>query len=318
MAFISTSSNPDSLHSFYEKRLLEVLEPRLVTYQLGMKQKLPKGNGKLVRWLRYDSIADSSSTLTEGSPPAELSVATNQITATVAQYGQFSKVTDMLSDTAIDPVVENLSERFGRAAAKTIESLNITEFNSGAFVQRVNNRAADVNILAGDVLNHKELIEAMIRQKADFIDPHESGEYVCVLHPLAEYDLMADNQNAGSWLDIMKYVDNKPLLKGEIGRMYGMRFLVSDKATTQTDAGDGGTVDVISSYVIGSEAFGVVALNGQSIKMIRKSLGSAGGADPLDQYSTVGYKIHGYVAKYLQASSKRIIRVKSSSALGSN
>lgn len=317
MASISTSSNAANLHLYYEKKLLETLEPRLVLYQLGMKQKLPKGLGKQVKWLRYSAIAESVSALTEGTPPSELSVTTANVTATVAQYGQYSKVTDLLADTAIDPVVENLAERFGRAAAKTVESLIVTELNSGASIQRVNNRAADVNIVAGDVLNHKELIEAMIRMKADYIEPHEKGEYMCVLHPMAEYDLTVDTQ-AGSWLDIRKYTDNKDLLNGEIGRMYGMRFLVSDKATTEADAGDGGTVDVISSYVIGSEAFGVVELNGQSIKMIRKSLGSAGGADPLDQYSTVGYKIHGFAAKYLDASSKRVIRIKSSSALGTN
>ena len=318
MAFISTSSNAQNLHLYYEKKLLETLEPRLVLYQLGKKQSLPKGNGKQVKWLRYSAIAESTSALTEGVPPSELSVPTSNVTADIAQYGQFSKVTDLLADTAIDPVVENLSERFGRAAAKTVEKLIVNELDAQAAVQRVNNRAADVNIVAGDVLNHKELIEAMIRMKADYIEEHESGSFVSVLHPLAEYDLMIDSQS-GSWLDINKYDNSsEPRMNGEIGKMYGMRFLVSDKMTTQTDAGDGGTVDVISSYVIGSEAFGVVELGGKSIKMIRKSLGSAGAADPLDQYSTVGYKIHGFVAKYLEASSKRVIRIKSSSALGSN
>jgi N4-gp56 family major capsid protein len=317
MSFISTSSNSANLHLYYEKKLLETLEPRLVLYQLGMKQKLPKGNGKQVKWLRYSAIAESTSALTEGTPPSELSVSTANVTATVSQYGQFSKVTDLLSDTAIDPVVENLAERFGRAAAKTVEKLIVNELDSNAFVQRVNNRANDAAIVAGDVLNHKELIEAMIRMKADYIEAHEKGEYISVLHPLAEYDLTVDTQS-GSWLDIRKYTDNKDILKGEIGRMYGMRFLVSDKMTTEEDAGASSTVDVISNYVIGAEAFGVVELNGQAIKMIRKSLGSAGAADPLDQYSTVGYKIHGFVPKFLDASSKRVIRIKSSSALGAN
>ena len=318
MAFISTSSNAQNLHSYYEKKLLETLEPRLVLYQLGKKQSLPKGNGKQVKWLRYSAIAESTSTLTEGTPPAELSVPTSNVTADIAQYGQFSKVTDLLSDTAIDPVVSNLSERFGRAAAKTVEQLIINELDAQAAVQRVNNRAADVNIVAGDVLNHKELIEAMIRMKADYIEEHESGKYCAVLHPLAEYDLMTDTQS-GAWLDINKNDNSKQIrMNGEIGEMYGMKFLISDKMTTQANAGDGGTVDVISSYVVGSEAFGVVELGGSSIKMIRKSLGSAGGADPLDQYSTVGYKIHGFAAKYLDASSKRVIRIKSSSALGNN
>ncbi len=324
MAFISTSSNAQNLHSYYEKKLLETVEPRLVFQQLCKKQKLPKGLGKQVKWLRYSAIAESTSTLTEGTPPSELSVPTANVTASISQYGQYSKVTDLLSDTAIDPVIENLAERFGRAAAKTVEKLHEIELYNEAVIQRVNDRANDAAIVAGDVLKHQELIEAMIRMKADNIEEHESGMYVCVLNPLSEYDLMVDS-TAGSWLDISKYTDNKPQMNGEIGRMYGMRFLVSDKIRNEGSAGSGGTVDVLNSYVFGAEALGAVELNSSSIKMIRKSLGSAGGADPLDQYSTVGYKIHGFVSKYLGkdeisvgTNSKRVVAVRSSSALGSN
>ena len=84
------------------------------------------------------------------------------------------------------------------------------------------------------------------------------------------------------------------------------------------DAGDGGTVDVMSTFVIGEEAFGCVKLNNKSVRMIIKRHGSAGASDPLDQFATVGYKIHGFVAKYLDSSSKRVINLRSSSVLGTN
>ena len=317
MAVSTTSTNSANLHSYYEKKLLVTAEPRLVYQPLGKKQRLPKGLGTQVKWLRYSTISESTTPLTEGTVPSEIAFTTANVTASISQYGQYSKISDLLSDVAIDPVLENLSERFGVAMAKTIEALIIAELDSGSFVQRVNDRAADVNIVAGDVLNHKELIEAMIRQKRDFIGPHESGDYIAVVHPLSEYDLKSDSQ-AGAWLDLHKYNDERPLLNGEFGRMYGMRFLVSDKNTSQVDAGSGGTVDVFSSYLIGEEAYGVVMLNGDAMRMIIKRHGSAGASDPLDQFATVGYKIHGYATKYLDSGSKRVIRIKSSSALGVN
>ena len=153
----------------------------------------------------------------------------------------------------------------------------------------------------------------MIRQKADYIGPHESGDYVAVLHPRAEYDLLVDT-NDGSFLDIHKSVDNKPLLNGEIGRMYGMRFLVSDKMLTSVGSGAGG-IDVHQSFVIGEEAFGVVELNSDAMKMIVKRHGSAGANDPLDQFATVGYKINGFAVKYLDASSKRVIAINGASGI---
>lgn len=313
MATSTTLTNAANLHLYYEKKLLSTLEPRLVLMPLGKKQRLPKGNGKQVKWLRYSAIAGSTSPLTEGTPPSEIAFSTSNVTADVVQYGQYAKVSDLLSDTAIDPVLENLSERFGIAGAKTIEDLIVAELANTAANQNVNNRANFAAIQAGDVLNHKELIEAMIRQKADFIGPHESGSYVCVLHPRAEYDLMVDSQ-AGSWLDIQKNVDNRPLLNGEVARMYGMRFLVSDRMLTSVGTGSGG-IDVVQSFVIGEEAFGVVELNGDSMKMFVKRHGSAGANDPLDQFATVGYKIHGFAAKYLDAASKRVIAINSASGI---
>jgi len=313
MATSTTLTNAANLHLYYEKKLLSTLEPRLVLMPLGKKQRLPKGNGKQVKWLRYSAIAGSTSPLTEGTPPAEISFSASNVTANVIQYGQFAKVSDLLSDTAIDPVLENLSERFGIAASKTIEELIVSELANNCANQNVNNRANFAAIQAGDLISHKELIESMIRQKADFIGPHESGQYVVVLHPRAEYDLMVDSQ-AGSWLDIQKSVDNKPLLNGEVARMYGMKFLVSDKMLTSVGTGAGG-IDVVQSFVIGEEAFGVVELNGDAMKMFIKRHGSAGANDPLDQFATVGYKIHGFAVKYLDAGSKRVIAINSATGL---
>jgi len=314
MAISTTTSNAANLHLYYEKKLLSTLEPRLVLMPLGKKQRLPKGNGKQVKWLRYSTIPGSTVALsTEGVPPSDTSFTTSNVTADIQQYGQFAKVSDLLSDTAIDPVLENLSERFGIAASKTIEELIVSELANNCANQNVNNRANFAAIQAGDVINHKELIEAMIRQKADLIGPHESGQYVVVLHPRAEYDLMVYDQ-AGGWLDINKNVDNKPLLNGEVARMYGMRFLVSDKMLTSVGTGAGG-IDVHQSFVIGEEAFGVVELNGDAMKMFVKRHGSAGANDPLDQFATVGYKIHGFAAKYLAAGSKRVIAINGASGI---
>jgi N4-gp56 family major capsid protein len=313
MATSTTSTNSANLYLYYEKKLLSTLEPRLVLQPLGRKQRLPKGNGKDVKWLRYSAIAGSTSTLTEGTPPAEIAFSTSNVTASISQYGQYAKVSDLLSDTAIDPVLDNLSERFGVAAAKTIEQLIVSELANNCANQNVNNRANFAAIQAGDVLSHKELIEAMIRQKADYIGPHESGDYVAVLHPRAEYDLLVDT-NAGSFLDIQKYTDNRPLMNGEIGKMYGMRFLVSDKMLTSAGSGVGG-IDVHQSFVVGEEAFGVVELNSDAMKMIVKRHGSAGANDPLDQFATVGYKIHGFAVKYLDASSKRVIAINGASGI---
>lgn len=309
------TTNAANLHLYYEKKLLSTLEPRLVLQPLGKKQKLPKGLGDTVKWLRYAAInANTSPIAVEGTPPDSIAFSTSNVTAQVLQYGQFARISDLLSDVAIDPVLSNLSERFGIAAAKTIEQLIVNELDAQSSTQFVGAASSNATISLGMVLTHKELVEAMIRQKAAFIGPHESGSYVAVLHPNAEYDIMTDVQ-AGSMLDLRKYTDPKQVLNGEIGKMYGMRFLVSDKMSLYAGVGATGNDVINAAYVIGEEAFGVVELDGNSVKMINKKHGSGGTSDPLDQIATVGYKIHGFAAKYLDNASKRVIKIRAASSL---
>lgn len=316
MADSTTITNPQNLPvEYYERKLLSTLEPRLVLNPLAKRQPLPKGNGKQVKWLRYAAIAGNTTPLTEGSPPAEEAFSTSNVTATIAQYGQFSRVSDLLDMTAIDPVLENLAERFGVAASKVLESLVVTELDSAAADQFANGAANAAAVAAGDNLDHIELIKAMVAQKQAFIGPHESGMYVAVINPRSEFDLMSDTQT-GSFQDINKYVGGsdgqRKLLNGEIGRMYGMKILVSDFMSTDAGVGVGG-IDVHSSYLFGEEAFAAIRLDRSSVEMKVKKRGSGGHTDPLDQISTVGYIIRGYATKYLDAGSKRCIRIQHAS-----
>ena len=322
---VQTSTKENSAHIYYEKKLLSVLEPRLVLQPLGKKQRLPKGNGKRVDWLRYSTIAEDvnhldSGTLAypgEGQVPQAISFETSRQYAEIKQYGQYTKVSDLLTDTAIDPVLDNLSERFGIAASKTIEKLIVDELDNGATQMWAGAATNDASLTSADTIKHLDLVKAMITQKAAYIGPHESGDYVAVLNPKAEYDLLTD-VTTGSFLDINKYTDKRPLLNGEIGRMYGMRFLVSDKMSEAAANGSG--IVPIANYVIGEEAFGVVELNGDAMKMIIKRHGSAGALDPLDQFATVGYKINGFAVKYLAETvssvvKPRVIQLRSASSL---
>lgn len=300
MALSSTSTNAANLRSeYYVKKLLAVLQPRLQVHKLGKKTSLPKGEGKVAKWLQYTRIAGSSSPLTEGTNPAEISFTTANVTATIAQYGQFAKVTDLLESTAIDPVLEELSELFGRAGAETMEDLCIAELDAALTTRYVNGRLAANDVVAGDVINMKEFLKAMIDLKDSYVGAHESGKYVAVLHPSAEYDLITES-NLGAWQHMREQAaqDSKGVMAGEIGTLYGMRFIVSDKMTA---ADNSGSISVKKNYLLGEECFGTVELGGKGVELIIKDSQSGGQANPLNMFGTVGYKIKGYVAKAFKA-----------------
>lgn len=317
MSLSTTSSNSANLHLYYVKKALDVLHPKLVMYPLGKKTALPKGTGKQVKWLRYTRISSDTTALSEGITPQETSFTTQNITASISQYGNYAKVSDLLDMTAIDPVIDELMGLFGEAAAETIEDLIVAELDSNAAIQRVNSRADDDAILAGDTPTMKSFLRAMMTHKANKVGAHESGSFQVVLHSAHAYDLLAE-QNVGGWLDLSQYslADKQQVLSAEIGKAYEMRFQVSDKMTS---ADNSGTISVKKSYVIGQQAFGVVNLDGKNFELIMKDRKSGGVANPLELFSTVGYKIQGFVPKYLGGSSNgtadRVIQLRGASSL---
>lgn len=306
MAVATTSTNSANLYLYYVRKLLTTLEPRLQLYKLGRKTTLPEGFGKQVKWLLYSAIAGSTAALTEGTAPSEIGFTTANVTATIAQYGQFSKVSDLLSMTAIDPVLESLSERFGRAGAKTVEQLIIAELDASLTARFVNGRANADAIKATDVVVMKEFIKAMIDLKQNYVGAHEMGAYMAVLNAANEYDLISET-NLGAWLHVREQAaqDKASVLDGEIGKLYGMRFVVSDLMTSTANSS---SIAVKNNYLIGEECYGVVDLKGKNVELIIKDRESGGVANPLNQYATVGYKLSGFVAKNFAAGRGRLIQ----------
>lgn len=313
----TTGNSSANLYLYYSKVWLDVLQPKLVLYQFAEKTKLPSGFGKQVKWLRYSRISSSTLPLTEGTTPNETLVSAQNVTATIAQYGQYTKVSDLFEMTAIDPVLENHSELLGEAAAETIEDLIISELDANGSVQYVNDRANDNAVTASDVLVMKELIEAKLTLKVDRVPPHKIGKYVAVLSPSCEYDLEVE-KNQGGWLDISQFAlrDTDNIKNGVLGDAYGIRFFSSDKMTTVANSS---SVNVYKNYMLGSRPFGVVELDAKNVQMIIKDNKSGGVSNPLELFSTVGYKIPGFVAKYLGGSSNgtadRLVQVRAASAL---
>ncbi len=74
---------------------------------------------------------------------------------------------------------------------------------------------------------------------------------------------------------------------------------VADDIIYPGEAGAAG-LSVASTLVFGKNAYGVIALENGNLHSIIKPKGSAGTSDPLDQISTIGWKVDGFAAKVLQ------------------
>jgi len=318
MAINTTSTLTANLWTYYNKRLLSRLENTLRLYQLGEKRPLPKGYGKVVYFLRYNNMnVSDAQVLVEGTPPTDTALSSVNVTAEIVQYGNYTILSDLIQTTAIDPVVNSAIDILSYNAAEKIDTVIRTELDATGAEQFANGKTALSSTGASDVLTAKELLKAATVMKANAVPSRSDGNYVAVAHPAVTYDVMNDTAT-GSWIDINKYVGKQEAYKGEIGKAYGVRVIESQNMSSTTSGTSGGA-KVYNTLVLGAEDFAVIELSGHNLKTFIKSLGSAGTADPLDQRSTVGFKVT-WAVKYLGGAgafdTDRHIKIRSGTASG--
>ena len=122
-----------------------------------------------------------------------------------------------------------------------------------------------------------------------------NGYYVAIVGPETIYDLQDDE----NFIKVSQYCDSENIYTGEVGRLFGIRLVETSEAKIFEGAGASGA-DVASIIVLGKYAYGVTSWKGAKPRVIIKPSGSAGTADPLDQISSVGWKMDGFGVKLLQ------------------
>ena len=269
---------------FYDKVIIKNAVPNLVHDQFGQKKPIPQGSGKTIEFRRLNPFAKTSTPLTEGVTPDGKKLDWAKVTATVNQYGDYVTTSDMLDMTAIDNNIAEAGRVLGDQAGLSLDSIVREILNAGTNVQYGNgSKSARSALTADDVLSVdavRRAVTTLKRMNAKKIN----GDYVAIIHPDVAYDLMSDPK----WEAVATY-NPKNLYTGEIGRLYGVRFVETSEAKIFEKAG-AGSINVYSTLFLGADAYGTTSIEGGGLEMITKNRGSAGTADPLDQRSTIGWK----------------------------
>ena len=301
---LNTTGNDLSpeMKTYYDKNLLREAKANLVHRQFGQKRPIPRGSGKTIEFRKFTPLSKALTPLTEGVTPAGNQLDVTSLTATIAQYGDFIVMSDILELTALDPIIVEATSLLGDQAGRTDDTLvrnvlvqgtNVMyapkiNASTGAETAVVSRAGLDTTcVLTVDLV--KQVAAKMRAQNVPTID----GYYVAIIHPYAAYDLMSDP----AWIDMQKYVNNTPLFEGEIGKIGGVRFVETSEAKIWRDstcpAQSGATpayYAVFGTIFLGRDAYGVTDLEGAGLETIVKQKGSAGTADPLNQRSSVGWK----------------------------
>lgn len=288
-----------AVNDFYDRVLLERAIPAFIHTRFAQVRDIPQGNTNVIKFRRYTNLTAATIALTEGITPPGSQLSITDITATVAQYGDYVTLTDFVQMTTLDPVLTETAELLADQAGDTIDQLTRNVLVAGTTVQYANSRTARNQILATDVFNVTEAkiaVKTLKDNKAKritrMIDPTTgiatvpiNACFIAFVHPDTTRDLKDDT----NFVPINKYADPSKALPDEVGAIDELRCIESTNCQIFSAAGSGGK-NVYATMIIGANSYGISRISGEALKNIIKPLGSAGTADPLDQRSTSGWK----------------------------
>ncbi len=212
------------MQTYYDKVLLMNMRPNLVHLEFGQMKNIPKNAGKTINFRKFTPFAPITTPLTEGVVPDGQDISVTEITATVAQYGGYVTISDLLDMAAIDPVLAETIEELGAQGGLSVDAVIQAELLGGTNVQYANNRTFRHGVLSTDLLTTTEIRKAVRTLKNNKAKPFKRNGrdyYVCIVSPNATYDLQSDQL----WQDVSKYQEAEQIFTGEIGRLFGVVFV---------------------------------------------------------------------------------------------
>ncbi len=295
------------LQEYLNRKTIENLDKTCKFAQFGEKPTVQDGYNT-IRWAKFTRLtANNVSALTEGTNPDGVDFDATSVTATPTQYGIVVKLSDLTISNTVIPFLKGAAERVGVAMAEKIDTAIQAALLSGATHVKYGptfNRAYPTDVTSSDKITGAALAKwyAFLKDKGA-IPFDEDGSYVAIMDTATYYDLLTDT-NAGSWVEASKYATPEKIFAGEVGKLYGIRVVVSNNITTIDS-----NVTLHPVYVFGKGAYGVA--NWQNLEILI-SPDQPSVANPLNLYRTVGAKV-AFGTAVLQPDALLIVEVAASS-----
>lgn len=221
------------MKTYYSDYLIDNAEPALVHDRFAQKHAIPTGNGKSVQFRKYDPLPKLTQPIAEGITPTGQTINMGIVNATVAQYGGYVELTDLLLMTAIDNNLCMATKLLGSQAGRTLDTISREVLVGGTNVQYAEGSVSSRSQLVGGNDNREDnhyLTVDAVRKAVRFLKNQNAekidGAFVAIIHPDCAYDLMSDP----NWKYPHQYADPSAIFEGEIGRIEGVRFIESTEA----------------------------------------------------------------------------------------
>lgn len=299
-ALTRTSTTSQAVKNrFYDQLFLRQADKKLVHKQLGqLNRQVPQSEGgygsQVLYWTKWVNLPTITSASSEGVITSALTFSAVNVTGSTGQYDSAVSISDLMAYASFGDVMKSAIERLAYNAGLSIDTIVRNVLYTAGTQQSASAVAYWSAVPAGANLIISEVRKAARTLQRNDAFQQDDGNWVAVSHPDSIYDLTGDS-STGGWIDSNKYTspNSDKLLTGEVGKLYGVRFLQSSNGATRGSSYDTTSAVVASTTiyvtsVFGKDAFGVSEL--QNLKTYVKPFGSGGVGDPTDKVSTAGWK----------------------------
>lgn len=289
--------------AFAAKNHLEHAAPVEVLARFGDMKELPKNGTNQIKFRRPVPFAAATTPLTEGVTPDGGSLSYEDVSVTLAQYGDFVEITDVIADTHEDPVLKDITMLTGEQAALTKEMLLWGTLKAGTNKFYGGDADSTATVAAGDVMTRaiqRKVTKALKGQKAQKVTSMLSGSQNYNTTPVdaafvafCHTDLESSIRDMSGFVPVEEYGSMKAL-PYEIGKVEDVRYVASPELEANAAAGAGTPgIDVYTIIIVGKNAYGHAALRGgKAAPIMVQNPGTPRGGDPLGQRGTVGWKCY--------------------------
>lgn len=322
---------------YYAEFMTQRLWPNLYFRAIGNRVTIPRGNGQKVRIPRWTSPLTNRAGVTQisafatnqtaicanlqgaglaeqdGAPYSTVkALSAASITGQVIQYGGVRGYTDRLMIVSRGNYIEGALQSLARELSFRIDRAIRLGISANAVVRSAGTAAG---ARSADALYSKALARIPTYFDGATVPRFDGDYFALITNPIAQFDFLSDI-SANGYTQVSSYQNSDRIYKGEVGKMYGVRIVLSSAvprqlgggATLSSTVGLSAGATGVGAFAFAEDAFWNIELQGGGLEVIHQPLGSGGAtSDPLALRGTVGVKLYHGIAVSPQ-SEARIMR----------
>ena len=301
---------------YYSDFLRENLYSNLYFRPLGTRVEIPRGYGdkiKIPRWKTPLHASNGTMMLSAGAAASAIQenvsdgalvsafgLSAEDITGQVVMFAGGRAYTDKLILVTRANYLEGALESLSREMAFKFDRYTRKNISANAFLAFAGSNVGKA--ATTDALFGKNIAKIRPYMDAHNVPAWDDEQFVALCSPLVQYDVYRDISATG-FVPVARYNDAMKIYRGEIGSMYGIRFLLSNtipiyggtangrqaaaSATNGISAGATGS----NAWVFGPDAFYTIELEDGGLEVIHHPPGSGGSTgDIANQRGSIAVK----------------------------